>query len=727
MFTKKHQLIFALVLFYSLQGIQKAQTLINVSNGLILKNSLVEMKFEPMGMGLSEMKDLKTGYNHIRTVKGKHLLWEVTFGKGIQRESITNNYKPCSFASITELKDNTQHVVLEWNNMRWWEEDSVVSVKVTIDLPAGSGIAMWRISVRNNSDYWGLWSVGFPKINGFPQSGAYDVARPAFACGGLLLKNWKGRIDSRYPSGDFPMQFMSFNHSTNAVYFASIDPDARAKDFTADARKDEMAMVHYPENMGIAGSDYPDYYPVEFGIYQGGWLEAAQIYRSWALKQKWAEAGPISKRKDIPSNLKNLGIWIQDEWVWDNAMGNANEMNAPLLNARKILGVPMGIHWYDWHHMTFDNLYPYFLPPKPGFRERVKELTDSSFIVMPYINGSSADMNIPNWSEFAPHAIQDEAGGFRMQFYRDGAGRLLSMCPTQEFWREKISSLVDSLLDNYGCNGVYIDQISAYKAELCFNKEHGHPIGGGRYWADGYRELLSKVDKIAHRKGQNKIISSEGADEIFFDRLNANLMWAGPSDREIPLMYVVYSGYTIFFGSLCDYKKSDNLFCFAQGRAFLEGRQNGWMDLGLFKPKYKGKITFLRKCGKYHEAAKKFLTYGRLLSPLYPVNKIPVFKSKSFGCWSDKHEGSVPAAEAMLWESEDGHLGIFIANYINRQVPFKIYINPKDYGLNFKRYKLSEIKPEGNTPLGEESYAIKLNELLDGQSLRIIEIEPASY
>ena len=41
----------------------------------------------------------------------------------------------------------------------------------------------------------------------------------------------------------------------------------------------------------------------------------------------------------------------------------------------------------------------------------------------------------------------------------------------------------------------------------------------------------------------------EGATEVFFDKLDANLFWSQPSEREIPLMQMVYSGYTIFFGS----------------------------------------------------------------------------------------------------------------------------------------------------------------------------------
>jgi len=696
---------------------------INPAQGLVLSNEYARYEFQPEGMGLSAMIDLKTGYNHIKSIEGKHLSWEIAFCKGTQVQRINNNYKPCNYARIENLPNGSQRAVMEWNELRWWEEDSVVTIQMTVELPKDCGVAKWRIFVENLSDYWGLWEVNCPKVNGFPADGAYDIARPTFASGGHLLKNWKRRVRGRYPSGGWPMQFMSLNKGTNAVYFASMDPAARGKDFVADPGEEELMMTHYPENMGIAGSDYPDYYPVAFGVYQGSWLEAALCYRPWALKQKWSQAGPVSQRSDIAPIVKKVGLWARDSWVWNGAEGTPHEMNMPFLEAQKRMGVPMAIHWYNWHHMTFDNQYPYFLPPKPGFKERVKELVDNGLLIMPYINGTSADMNIPNFDEFAPHAIVDEAGGFKQHFYWDGAGRLLSMCPDQEFWQDKISVLVDSLLGFYGVNGVYIDQISAMSHELCFNKDHGHPIGGGRYWADGNRTLLRKVHNVSHRKGRQFVITSEGADEIFFDLLDANLTWAEPTDWEIPMMFVVYSGYTVFFGSRCDYTRSDRFFNFAQGQAFIDGRQNGWMSFGLFQPEHAEKADYFRQCGQYRVANGKFLTFGRLWGPVEPVNDVPTFTEDGFG-WGTKHVGTVPCAEARLWQAEDGSLGIFFANYVNEEVPFSYSIDPAQYGLKEGSYRLTEITPEGSYPINTVSGTIERTEVLGPRKLKAIEIVP---
>ena len=145
------------------------------SKGLTLANNFVRMEFEPQGMGLSALVDLHSGVNHLQPVKEKHLLWEVAFARGTQIEKVTNNYAPCNYLGVEKLPGGAQRAVMEWNDLRWWHEDRVLTVRVTVDLPPDSGIAQWRISVSNKSDYWGLWSVAFPLVNGISGSGANTI------------------------------------------------------------------------------------------------------------------------------------------------------------------------------------------------------------------------------------------------------------------------------------------------------------------------------------------------------------------------------------------------------------------------------------------------------------------------------------------------------------------------------------------------------------------------
>ncbi len=750
MTTMKNFKISAILVILLQVQLLSAQNQVNISKGFTLKNDHVLFEFEPDYLGLSSMTDLSTNHEHINAVNGKHLLWEIAFAKGNQIYTITNNYQKCSFAKVENLANGTTRATMEWNRVRWWNEDDAVSVTVIVDLPKDKGIAEWRIFVENNSDYWGLWSVLFPIVNGFPESGKYDIARPSFARGGELIRACDQKLTGRYPGSVWPMQFVSFSNGNNSVYLATMDPEARAKEFVIEPIKnpdsqrypiifegrrhrkfdpepgERVYIIHYPDDMGVQGSDYPDHYPVAFGVHQGGWTEAARIYRPWALNQKWMQKGALSNRIDIPESIIKLGVWIQDSWVRNNSEESPAGMNKPLLEAAKKLDVPVGLHWYRWNVTPFDKLYPHFLPAREGFKERVSELKNNNILVMPYINGSSVDMNVSDFDRFERHAVKDEAGGLRHHYYSDSAGRLVSMCGNQVPWHDEIESLVDNIRKQYGVTGIYIDQVSGLYHELCFDKSHLHPLGGGSYWTRGNRDLLGKVKNVALRNGGNMVVTSEGASEVFFDQLDANLFWSQPSEREIPLMQMVYSGYAIFFGSTCDYTKSPNYFRYAQGQAFIDGRQNGWMDLGLFKAEYMGKADYLKQCAKYRINTLKFLVYGQLLDPVIPSKGIERFTDNGFGwgMYEKQRSANVPCAEARLWKSEEGHLAIFFANYVDKTIDFSYKINPGNYGLPKGKWQIKEIGWKSSKNIGEFTDFIDRTEVLAPGMIKVIELAP---
>ena len=55
-------------------------------------------------------------------------------------------------------------------------------------------------------------------------------------------------------------------------------------------------------------------------------------------------------------------------------------------------------------------------------------------------------------------------------------------------------------MNECGVKGVYIDQIAAAAPTLCFDKSHGHPLGGGHWWTEGYWKLLGR-DPPGHARG----------------------------------------------------------------------------------------------------------------------------------------------------------------------------------------------------------------------------------
>jgi len=539
------------------------------------------------------------------------------------------------------------------------------------------------------------------------------------------------------------MQMASFDAGGNSVYLATMDSEARAKDFVIEpvygieslrypviyyGRRhrafhpepgERIYIEHYPDDMGVQGSDYPDHYPVAFGVYQGDWTEAAKTYRLWALQQKWTSKGALSNRIDIPESVTNRAVWIQDNR--NNEYGTPKEMNKPLLEAAKQMDVPVTVHLdiplsnkQNSDYLKFNN----------GFKERVEELQENNINVIPNLKGAAINLNSTDFDKFQQSAVKDEAGGLRFYFNSDKTGRHISMCGNQVQWQDNIESLVDEIKEQYGVNGIYLDRVLGLSHENCFDKSHLHPLGGGNYWTDGNRELLQKVKNVALRNGRNMVVTSEGASEVFFDKLDANLLLAQPSVGEIPMMQMVYSGYTIFVGSSCDYTKNDNYFRYAQGQAFIDGRQNGWMDLGLFKPENKEKIAYLKQCGKYRINTKKYLVYGQLIDPIIPLQKIETFTDNGFkqGANEKEQPANVPCAEARLWKSEEGTLAILFANYVDKEIAFPYQINLGDYGLSKGKWKIKEIGLKSSKNKGEFTDTLNRTEILEPGTIKIIEL-----
>ncbi|HWQ54103.1 MAG TPA: hypothetical protein VN442_10490 [Bryobacteraceae bacterium] len=125
------------------------------------------------------------------------------------------------------------------------------------------------------------------------------------------------------------------------------------------------------------------------------------------------------------------------------------------------------------------------------------------------------------------------------------------------------------------------------------------------------------------------------------------------------------------------------------------------MDAGLFSGKHESKVCYLVECARTRAAYGKYLTYGQLLEPVRPLDPLPVFSEKVFG-WNRDRSGTVPAAEARLWRSEDGNLAVFFANYSGERVRFRYRVDSKD--------------PSGQSGTAERT------EVLEPACLKVVEI-----
>lgn len=701
-----------------------AATRIDPNQGYTLANEKVRMRFAPGGMGLMALVDAATGRDHLARGPARKKLWELTFATGLLHRKVANTQFPCTQASIDRLSDGTQHMVMEWVDIRWFKEARALTVRVTVDLPPADGVARWRIAVENRSDQWGLWSIAFPQVGGLPAKGQYDIARPAFSRGGLLLPKWTRPVTGKYPSGEWSMQLVTMTHDTDSVYLAAEDSDGRRKDFEVDPPAESVQLLNYPEGMGVAGTGYPDVYPVAFGVFQGDWREAAARYRIWAIQQKWA-GELLSKRAQWSKRLARIGYWL----VYDFPLNDpedvpVSQLPATLESIRKKLDTEIGVHWYRWHQTTFDNLYPDFFPAKPGFGEMAAELVKRGFLVMPYINGVSVDRSLPDFEKYRDGAVKDPAGGLPLVYYLETSGRLLAMCAQDRNWQSTVANLVRRLGEEGHVNGVYIDQISAYRADLCFDARHGHPVGGGDYWMRGYRDMLRRVRAVAKTADREIAITSEAPNEVYLDLLDANLTWGEYTGFEIPMFEMVYSGHTVSFGSVCALDRSEQFFRRMQGTATLDGRQLGWLSTAVFAKGHEAKVAYLHDAVAFRKLALDYLLYGQMLRPLSPSSPAPGFKDSAV-LEGQRLDVDFAGAEARVFRGEDGRVAILFGNFLDRPVKFPYHITASELGLGPGTYMLSEVTAGGRSRIATFEGRLERVEALRPLGFRMIEITPA--
>ena len=689
---------------------------------VVLANDIVRFEFEGQHMALVRMTDLGTKVNHIPASDANATLWELTFYRDGQKRSLSSTQVACTGNNVERLTNGTQRASLQWRNIDWEGEANIVSVRVMVELPADNGIASWRIWVDNDSNGWGLYEVYFPKCSGYLQSGEYDIAVPR-ANYGMLFRKCSERMSYKYPHGwSMPMQFMCAIKGTSAVYMAAHDPEAWDKGFTIEPGKEFSVMTNV-EDMGVPGSDYEAPFPVMMGVYRGGWMEGCKIYRKFAITAPWTSEGKISQRSSMPQALKDVGLWMLVGNYIGPKDGTLDEKNKPLVDAQKYFEVPIAAHWYNWHEIPFDTHYPHYFPTKPGVPEQARDLVSRGLVIMPYINGRIIDISNDDFDEYRPYGTKDQAGKPYIETYGNKV-KQTPMCCYTEFWQDKVAEIVERLADEVGVNAVYIDQIAAAGPVLCFDQSHGHPLGGGGWWVDGYRKMLKKVQKVAHSKGRNVIITSECTAEPFMDGVDAFLTWIKPDDRSIPMLPAVYSGYSIYFGSPAWFGHGDRAWIMAQGRDFLWAAQNGWMGFELFEAKHAKKAAYLKKVGKYRVAAKKFLTFGELVDLVEPTNHIETITERWPDHANNPRDATLPSVQGSLWKAEDGTLGVFLANYLEKDNTIEFNVDPAKYAIaRSAKLEIARITPENRTVEGMVPYGpVNRSENLGPWEIRVLEI-----
>jgi hypothetical protein len=603
-----------------------------------------------------------------------------------------------------------------WKGLGLPGEADVVDVTATVLLKPGRGESEWRLSLVNRSLRYGLAATAYPLLAGVCLPGTADVLQPRGNWGGTLVRQSRAAMDDAYPSAACPVQFMAFNLGRAGLYLGAHDDGARPKSLVIRAEQD-ATFVTAAADAGVPGSCEAAPFPVVVAAYEGDWWQAAKRYRAWATAQAWTRKGWIAERTDVPQQMKDVGLW----WLGGST---PEEVTPMMLEAAQACPFPIGLHWYCWHEIPFDNSYPEYFPTKPGFAAAVRELTARGQIIMPYINGRLWDRDIPSFAEKGIAGACKQPGG---EVYSEeyGSGRKLApMCPATTLWQDTVAEICHRLMTEGGVNAIYLDQIGAAAPVPCFDSSHGHPLGGGRHWVDGYRVMLERIKAEASAKGVG--LTTENSAEPYMDNIDAHLVWNPRYDTDVPLLPAVYSGYTLYFTSPQDARDDLDAFVMAQGRDFLWGCQLGWNGGWLLQPEERAKLDVELELCRMRLAARDFMVYGELLDEIRPLNPMPLATT----VWNrpDRHTATLPAVQGTLWRSRDGRLAALLVNYTDRPAAITYEVSPCDW-LRLQQptdWLVQRLTPTGLSPWQQVSGStVRREEVLAGREIRALVIAPA--
>jgi len=689
-------------------------------------NGLVGLAFARRGntIVLQSLNRGRRGVELLAEPRQTDHLWELEF-RTPSGEEVRVSSADARAATLDARTGDVAQITLRWSGVP--VGGSHIDVEAAVRINRGDPVSHWSLKVVNADEALGLWRITFPIISGVQ---ARPRIKLAFPMGwGLLFDDalHAGEVQGTYPSMVPAMQFMACWRTGGGLYLGAHDPAATHKQFVCTPDPDNgrlrLAIINYPAGMGRAARQYELPYDAAVGAFAGDWYEAARIHRRWAIADApWMSHGEVRTRESTPQWLKEVDIWCLGS-------GGPADVVEPVKRFAAYFGVPTAVHWYNWHQIPFDDHYPEYFPIKAGFAEGVAGLQAAGVRVMPYINGRLWDPRTDSWA--SEHAEAACAKDEHLKRYEETYGSgvpLVVMCPYTEKWQEKVSGLVDRLVNECGVDGVYVDQISAAGAKLCFDPNHGHDVGGGGFWAAGYRRLLQKARQKLPR---GRMLTTEENADPWIDLLDAFLLVNTPPSwgEVIPLYPAVYSGRTITFGF--QYLVGGDLdrglpFRAKMARAFAWGAQLGWVGPEILQEKYAREAEYLRNLARCRRRAHDFLAFGEMLAPPV-VRGVSLIAIEGKGAFGPDYRLQLPAVISSAWRADNGDLGIVLTNMTDEQQTASLHLSAKRLGLSPRqRYRLTRITPDRDQVIGEASGARLIrDETLGPRSAIVLRISPA--
>ncbi len=644
-----------------------------------------------------------------------------------------------SAARFSWSRINGAHPMLD---LRWdgFRDHPTLRVHASVSVDDDS-TTMWHITVEGIAGL-GIERVLYPRLGGIGLTEMAELAVPLWM--GQRAKDprsmlsgpdGKGRrFEWGYP-GQLSMQMISITRGASpGLYFATDDSLAYRKSFILSGDQEgygraELAHVLADPAKAVR---YAPTYAVKLGIVYGTWMNAAERYRAWGERQQWARESRVA-RGTASKWMRETGVW-----VWNR--GRASQVLDPAITLRQTVGLPVSVFWHWWHAGPYDTSFPDYLPPRDGiaaFTAAVKKAHAADVRAIVYMNQRLWCTNTPSWSREGAerYAVRERDGTVRLETYN--VFNPLPCAPmdvSTAFWRNKYAGIADTVVQQYGIDGVYMDQ--AVLSLVCWSPDHGHPVGGGHYWMDGFRALASDLRR---RNGASLGLAGEGGGESWLPDLDAFLTlqvseerYADPASgwAPIPLFQAVYHRHAITYGTYgsLTYPPYDEMwpdstrpanaltlldakyrrqFLMEQARMFVWGMQPTIANLlpEQFTQR-KGEIDYLARLARLRHAHREWLQDGAFVIPPASDAAELTFTGSRISIYAARRGGvtevplRAPAVLTGAWRAADGVVAIALASIDDAAHRVTLTLDPVRHGTT-RGATLWRVDASGKKPLGK--------------------------
>jgi hypothetical protein len=246
--------------------------------------------------------------------------------------------------------------------------------------------------------------------------------------------------------------------------------------------------------------------------------------------------------------------------------------------------------------------------------------------------------------------------------------RLGVMCPSTSLWQDRIADLVRRIAGEVGAAGVYIDQIAAMAAALCCDETHGHPLGAGGWWRQGYGQMLAKTRRLAPEAA----LTTECNAEPYVGWLDAYLMWHCMFPGQVPAFSAVYGNRVRMFGR-ASAGGLDNLRALT-AQSWVFGEQIGWFAPSAVLDSQEF-ARFVAEAARLRGLVRPVLQEGEMLAP----PRITGGDDRPYAWGWDPRRTVLPPVLSSLWRRGEETV-LLLVNHTAEPVTIAWDFDAAEYG-----------------------------------------------